>query len=107
MHPEEIKAAIRMKGTTPAVIADELELSRSTVSQVIHGRGVSSRVAKRISEVLGLPVAHIWPTTRPTLHRLTKTKKAQVEPQPDRRVDPPNRRAGNRRGTQINSQATV
>lgn len=118
MHPEEIKAAIRMKGTTPSVIADELEISRTTVSQVIHGRGVSARVANRISEVLGLPVAKIWPAVRPTLVRRTKTKKphthksecpmsGQIEPQPDRRVDPPNRRVGNRRGPKIAPQAAA
>lgn len=75
MHPEQIKAAIRMRGTTPSAIADELGISRTTVSQVIHGRGVSSRVADRISRVLDLSVASIWPEVRPTLVRRTKSKK--------------------------------
>lgn len=68
MHPEQIKAAIRMKGTTPAVLADELELSRSTVSLVISGRGKSARVMNRIAEVTGLPVSTIWPP-KPSLSR--------------------------------------
>lgn len=107
MHPEEIKAAIRMKGTTPSVIADELEVSRTTVSQVIHGRGVSARVANRISEVLGLPVVHIWPAARPSLLRRTKNKNDQIDPQSDRRVDPPNRRVGERRGPKTAPQAAA
>ncbi|WP_276681239.1 helix-turn-helix domain-containing protein [Thalassolituus oleivorans] len=61
MHAEEIKAAIRMSGTTPAVIADELDVSRTTMSTVIHGRCVSKRVMQRISDVIGQPIEKIWP----------------------------------------------
>lgn len=71
MHPEEIKAAIRMSGTTPARIADELEVARSTVSQVIHGKGVSARVRKRIAAVTGHPVEKLWPP-EPRLRREAK-----------------------------------
>lgn len=92
MHPEEIKAAIRMKGTTPAALADELELSRSTVSQVIHGRGVSSRIANRISEIIGLPVAQIWPQVKPpSLQRKRNPDKAA---QPAPACDGVERRSG-------------
>ena len=73
-HPEQIKAAIRMKGTTPSAIADELNLSRTTVSQVIHGTGVSSRVAARISQLLGLSEQTIWPNKKATLLRRTKSR---------------------------------
>jgi lambda repressor-like predicted transcriptional regulator len=61
MHPEEIKAAIRMNGTTPSVIAAELEVSRTTVSTVIHGRCESARVKERIAKVINKPVDAIWP----------------------------------------------
>ena len=61
MHPELIKALIRIRGTTPAALADELGVSRMTVSQVIHGRGVSGRIAKRISEVVCKPLEELWP----------------------------------------------
>ena len=61
MHPELIKAAIRMKGSSVAAIANELQLSMSTVSSVMHGRGVSYRVARRIAEVTGLPMTTLWP----------------------------------------------
>ncbi|WP_422847614.1 helix-turn-helix domain-containing protein [Acidovorax sp. M14] len=61
MHPEQIKAEIRMQGTTPAAIADGLGLSRMTVSNVIHGRTKSARVASEISRVLKKPLATLWP----------------------------------------------
>ena len=77
MHPEQIKAAIRMKGTTPSAIADELKVSRTTVSQVISGRGVSARIAERISNVIGVPTASIWPVKQSGLRR-TSVKTQQV-----------------------------
>lgn len=61
MHPEQIKAEIRMKGTTPAALADSLSLSRMTVSNVIHGRITSRRVADAISGLIRKPVTQLWP----------------------------------------------
>ena len=61
MHPEDIKASIRKLNTTPKAIAGELGVCVMTVSHVIQGRGVSARVASRISEVIGKPVDEIWP----------------------------------------------
>lgn len=78
MHPEQIKAAIRMKGITPSAIADELGLSRMTVSHVIHGRGISARVATRISEVVGLAASEIWPGKYAQLEVGAPRKKARL-----------------------------
>ena len=61
MHPEQIKAEIRMRGTTPSAIADQLGLTRTTVSQVISGRGYSARVAEHIAKFLNKRVEDIWP----------------------------------------------
>ena len=61
MHPEQIKAAIRMRGTTPSAIAQELGISRMAVSHVIHGRGVSAKVARAISQVTGIAIGVLWP----------------------------------------------
>lgn len=71
MHPEEIKASIRMRGTTPAAIADELNVSRSMVSHVIAGTARSARIADRIAQITGVSVAALWPPTpaKPTLRR--------------------------------------
>lgn len=74
MHAEEIKAAIRMKGTTPTAIAEELGVSRSMVSHVINGNAKSDRIARRISEVIGKAVEVIWPPkkNRPVLRRVKR-----------------------------------
>lgn len=61
MHPEQIKAAIRMRDTTPAAIADELGVSKSMVSHVIRGGARSARIANHISSLIGIPVDRLWP----------------------------------------------
>ncbi len=61
MHPEQIKAAMRMRGKTPTAVADELGVANSTVSQVISGRSESGRIKKRIAEITGMAVDVLWP----------------------------------------------
>lgn len=69
MHPEEIKAAMRIAGTTPAMLADELEVAPSSVSQVIAGLIRSKRIQLRISQIIGKPVDVIWPKKTAVLRR--------------------------------------
>ena len=71
MHPEEIKAALRIKGITLVALAQDLNLSRSMVTQVIHGYARSQRVEERIAKALGKPVASIW-NHKPSLRRVKK-----------------------------------
>lgn len=61
MHPEEIKAAMRMKGVTPTALADEMRVANATMSQVISGRSESARIKARIAEVTGIAVSVLWP----------------------------------------------
>ena len=61
MHPEEIKAAMRMAGTTPAMLCDELGVAASSVSQTISGHIKSKRIQSRIAQIIGKPVEVIWP----------------------------------------------
>lgn len=61
MHPEMIKALIRVGETTPAAIADELGVVPSAVSRVIHGSARSRRVAEHISKLVGKPLSELWP----------------------------------------------
>lgn len=68
MHPEEIKAALRMKGMTLTALADELGLSRSMVTHVIHGHARSQRVQERIASLLGKSIGAIW-ASKPVLRR--------------------------------------
>lgn len=60
MHPEEIKAALRMKGVTLAALADDLGISRSTVCLIVSGKGTSARVQNAVAKLLGKPVSSIW-----------------------------------------------
>ena len=69
MHPEEIKAALRIKGVTLTALAQELSLSRSMVTQVIYGYARSRRVEERIGQILGKAVSAIWVTHKPSLRR--------------------------------------
>lgn len=61
MHPEQIKAEIRMTGTTPSALADRMSRSRMLVSNVIHGRATSRAVADLIAKTIGKSVQQIWP----------------------------------------------
>lgn len=68
MHPEEIKAALRIKGFTLAALATELERSRSMVTHVVHGHARSKDIENRIAQILGKPRDVIW-KGKPSLRR--------------------------------------
>lgn len=70
MHPEEIKAALRMRGVTLSALADEAGVSRSMVSHVVNGYARSAHLMERISKVIGKPVDAIW-KSKPVLRRAT------------------------------------
>lgn len=79
MHPEQIKAEMRMAGTTPAMLADELGVANSSISQVIYGRAESARIKARIAKIIGKPVTAIWPGAgRTTLRRSQSTARASA-----------------------------
>lgn len=61
MHAADIKAGLQKAGVKMREIAQELEISETTVSQVIYGRSSSYRVAKRIASHLNKSVNDIWP----------------------------------------------
>lgn len=77
MHPEQIKAAIRMKGYTASVIADHMEVSRSTVAQVINGRATSARIKAYIAQITGLSVEALWPPKPALVLRRPKVARDQ------------------------------
>jgi lambda repressor-like predicted transcriptional regulator len=61
MHPEEIKAALRMKSITQAVLAERLGVTPSLVSQTIAGYGKSPQVQRAIAEIVGKSIRDLWP----------------------------------------------
>ena len=68
MHPEEIKAALRMKGITLAALAEQCGVSRSMVTHVIHGYARSAHIQQRIAGIIGKSVDAIW-KNKPVLRR--------------------------------------
>ncbi|MGE0333205.1 MAG: helix-turn-helix domain-containing protein [Ramlibacter sp.] len=72
MHPEQIKAAIRMKGSSPAALADSMSRSRMLVSNVIHGRTVSRPVAEKIAGFIGSQPHLLWPGKYQRLARIAR-----------------------------------
>ena len=67
MHAEDIKAAIRKNGVTPAQIARDHNVSKMAVSHVMHGNSKSARLALAIAKAARLPVSQIWPGKYPQL----------------------------------------
>ena len=61
MHHEDIKAAIRKKGVTPAEIARHLAVTNQMVSSAIRGTAKSRRIADAIAKITGLSVDVLWP----------------------------------------------
>lgn len=70
MHPELIKAAIRMKGTSPTALAETLDVAPTSVFDVINGRTRSSRIEEAISALVGKKKEEIWPANNaPKINR--------------------------------------
>lgn len=61
MHPADIQAALKKRGSSQAKIADASQVSRAHVSYVIQGRSKSRRIADAISRTTGIPVDRLWP----------------------------------------------
>lgn len=65
MHPELIKASLRMKFLTATSVARSLGVSHVAVGHVIHSRRRSVYIARRICELTGLDPATTWPGRYP------------------------------------------
>ena len=74
MHPELIKAEMRMKGVTPAALADSMGITRPSVSSVINGQQKSMPVMKAVAEVIGKPFDLVWPPKKVSGMRRNKAK---------------------------------
>ncbi|WP_300668114.1 helix-turn-helix domain-containing protein [Desulfoluna sp.] len=61
MTKDEIKTAMKAKGTRPVDLAKKAGVSRSMVSHVMAGRYPGSRVRGWIAEALGKTPPEIWP----------------------------------------------
>ena len=80
MHHELIKAHIRICGTTPAAIADELGVTRTAVAHAINGKSKSARIRAHIAMLIDKPQATLWPPeakAAPGVRRRTLPKVAR------------------------------
>ncbi len=60
-HPEDIKAAVRKKGKTLAMLASDAGLSKQALSVCLASRA-SERGDLIIANFLGIPPQRIWPS---------------------------------------------
>lgn len=61
MHHADIKASIEKAGFTQKALAERIGISEAFLSLVIRGDRRSLRVARALSEALGLPIGRLWP----------------------------------------------
>ncbi len=75
MHPADIKASLEKAGFSQVDIARSVVgrsgevVTPGAVHMVIKGKRRSAAIARRISEVIGLPVRTLWPGKYPQLER--------------------------------------
>ncbi|MEM6839671.1 MAG: helix-turn-helix domain-containing protein [Cyanobacteria bacterium P01_C01_bin.120] len=62
MHPEDIKATLRKRGTSFAQIARDLSVDRSTVTNAVKGVHRSRRIEKAVAEALGKELREVFPS---------------------------------------------
>jgi lambda repressor-like predicted transcriptional regulator len=73
MHPADISAALKKAGSSQAQVARSFAadgdkgVTHAAVFMVVSGRGTSTRIARRISELARIPVARLWPGKYPEL----------------------------------------
>lgn len=89
MHPADIKAQISKAGSSQTVIANTVQgrkggkVTPGAVWLVVQGTMSSANIARRISEVTGLPVCQLWPGRYPALEaeqRKPRSKRAAHTP---------------------------
>lgn len=61
MHPAYIHAAIKECGLNQVRIAENLDVSPSTVRHVITGHTKSRRIAQAIAQLTGKSLEELWP----------------------------------------------
>jgi lambda repressor-like predicted transcriptional regulator len=65
MNADEIRKAVRDKGFYLSDIARALEVTPTTVSQVVSGQAKSRKIAKAIGNITGFSLEQLWPGQYP------------------------------------------
>ena len=61
MKPNEILAALMLKGIRLVDIARRFNVTRGVVSNIIHGRTQSRRIQAAIAKAIDKDVDEVWP----------------------------------------------
>jgi len=61
-EPQPIKQILRQRGISQQSIADDLEVTKSLISQVLAGASRSRRVEVALATALGIDARLLWPT---------------------------------------------
>lgn len=79
MHPEDIKAEVRKRGSNLSALAFSVDMNKQTLSLALTGR-VSAKAEQVIADFIGMPAAEIWPSRYgPDGQRLTlRRSKAEM-----------------------------
>ena len=64
MKGNEISGLLKVKGIKIVDIAKELNLNKSTITNVIYGRTKSKRIQSAISKYLGMKTDNLWSTLK-------------------------------------------
>jgi lambda repressor-like predicted transcriptional regulator len=57
----KIRSELVKRDISNASIAQKLNVSRQSVTQIIYGQAKSSRIRQAIAQAIGRPVHEIWP----------------------------------------------
>ncbi|GLX86346.1 hypothetical protein tloyanaT_25990 [Thalassotalea loyana] len=79
MNGTEIKAEIRQKGYTLALIAETLKTNPPAVSGVINRHTTSKRIASAICKILDKPLSEVFPDVPTYVDPANERNKANKE----------------------------
>jgi hypothetical protein len=81
MHPKTIIAKMYENDYPPGKVAEDLDVDRATVSEVIHNKKRSYNIATYIAATTKTPLNKLWPNvyTFPPKHPLAHAFKEQFK----------------------------
>lgn len=74
----EIAYELRRRGFTQADVARRLKVEHATVSNIVHGRATSYRVASLLAAIIGRGVREIWPGRYEFKPRKRRNRTAEI-----------------------------
>lgn len=78
MHPEDIKAEVRKRGSNLSALAFAADMNKQTLSLALTAR-VSAKAEQVIANFLDLPAAQIWPSRYGADGKRTSTRRTKEE----------------------------